>query len=130
MVRKNDDEVVVADIPGLLAGAHKGNGLGFQFLKHVERCKSIIHMIDISSKDLLEQYDTICEELEKYDKSIQNKKKLVLLNKCDLISEEKINEIKLIFKKKLNHKVYVISTISGYGIKEVIKEILNIGKQK
>jgi GTP-binding protein len=130
VVRKNDDEVVVADIPGLLAGAHKGNGLGFQFLKHVERCKSIIHMIDISSKDLLEQYDTICDELEKYDESIQNKKKLVLLNKCDLISEEKINEIKLIFKKKLNHKVYVISAVSGYGIKEVIKEILSIGKQK
>tara|TARA_B100001769_G_C22091536_1_gene588699 strand:+ start:830 stop:1804 length:975 start_codon:yes stop_codon:yes gene_type:complete len=128
VVRANDDEVVVADIPGLLSGAHKGNGLGFQFLKHIERCKSIIHLIDVTNEDIFSEYKTICEELDKYDQSIKKKKKIIALNKCDLITDTQIKKIKKNFENKLQNNVYMISAISGYGIEKITKQILKIGK--
>ena len=128
VVRANDDEVVVADIPGLLSGAHKGNGLGFQFLKHIERCKSIIHLIDVTNEDIFSEYKTICEELDKYDQSIKKKKKIIALNKCDLITETQIKKIKKNFENELQKDVYMISAISGYGIEKITKQILKIGK--
>ena len=128
VVRANDDEVVVADIPGLLSGAHKGNGLGFQFLKHIERCKSIIHLIDVTNEDIFSEYKIICEELDKYDQSIKKKQKIIALNKCDLISESEIKKIKKDFENKLKENVYTISAISGYGIEKITKQILKIGK--
>ena len=128
VVRANDDEVVVADIPGLLSGAHKGNGLGFQFLKHIERCKSIIHLIDVTSEDLFSEYKTICEELDKYDQSIKKKQKVIALNKCDLITDNEIKKIKKNFENKLQKNIYMISAISGYGIEKITKQILKIGK--
>ncbi len=128
VVRANDDEVVVADIPGLLAGAHKGNGLGFQFLKHIERCKSIIHLIDVTNEDIFNEYKTICEELDKYDQSIKKKKKIIALNKCDLITDSQIKKIKKDFENELQNNVYMISAISGYGIEKITKQILKIGK--
>jgi len=128
VVRTNDDEVVVADIPGLLSGAHKGNGLGFQFLKHIERCKSIIHLIDVTNKDIINEYNTICEELDKYDQSIKKKQKIIALNKCDLITNTEITTIKKDFENKLDKNVHMISAISGYGIDKITKEILKIGK--
>tara|TARA_B100000029_G_scaffold199048_1_gene197391 strand:+ start:1328 stop:2302 length:975 start_codon:yes stop_codon:yes gene_type:complete len=128
VVRANDDEVVVADIPGLLSGAHKGNGLGFQFLKHIERCKSIIHLIDVTNEDIFSEYKIICEELDKYDQSIKKKQKIIALNKCDLISENEIKKIKKDFENKLKENVYTISAISGYGIEKITKQILKIGK--
>ena len=128
VVRANDDEVVVADIPGLLSGAHKGNGLGFQFLKHIERCKSIIHLIDVTNEDIFSEYKTICGELDKYDQSIKKKKKIIALNKCDLITDTQIKKIKKNFENKLQNNVYMISAISGYGIEKITKQILKIGK--
>jgi GTP-binding protein len=128
VVRANDDEVVVADIPGLLSGAHKGNGLGFQFLKHIERCKSIIHLIDVTNEDIINEYNTICEELDKYDQSIKKKQKIIALNKCDLITNTEITTIKKDFENKLDKNVHMISAISGYGIDKITKEILKIGK--
>ena len=128
VVRANDDEVVVADIPGLLSGAHKGNGLGFQFLKHIERCKSIIHLIDVTNEDIFSEYKTICEELDKYDQSIKKKKKIIALNKCDLITDSEIKKIKKNFENQLQKNVYMISAISGYGIEKITKQILKIGK--
>tara|TARA_B100000929_G_scaffold62484_1_gene47498 strand:+ start:24658 stop:25632 length:975 start_codon:yes stop_codon:yes gene_type:complete len=128
VVRANDDEVVVADIPGLLSGAHKGNGLGFQFLKHIERCKSIIHLIDVTNENLIKEYKIICEELNKYDQSIKKKQKIIALNKCDLITDTEIKKIKKNFEDQLDKNVYMISAISGYGIDKITKQILKIGK--
>jgi len=128
VVRANDDEVVVADIPGLLSGAHKGNGLGFQFLKHIERCKSIIHLIDVTNEDIFYEYKTICDELDKYDQSMKKKKKIIALNKCDLITDSEIKKIKKNFENELQKNVYMISAISGYGIEKITKQILKIGK--
>ena len=128
VVRFNDDEVVVADIPGLLSGAHKGSGLGFQFLKHIERCKSIIHLIDVTNENIFDEYQIICEELNKYDQSIKKKNKIIALNKCDLKTDSEIMSIKKDFESKLQKNVFMISAISGYGVEKITKEILKIGK--
>jgi len=128
VVRADDDEVVVADIPGLLSGAHKGNGLGFQFLKHIERCKSIIHLIDITNEDIFNEYKIICEELDKYDQSIKEKRKIIALNKCDLKTESEIKKIKKDFENKSEESIFMISAISGYGIEKLTNQILKIGK--
>ena len=128
VVRFNDDEVVVADIPGLLSGAHKGSGLGFQFLKHIERCKSIIHLIDVTNENIFDEYQIICEELNKYDQSIKKKNKIIALNKCDLKTDSEIKSIKKDFESKLQKNVFMISAISGYGVEKITKEILKIGK--
>ena len=75
VVRYDDKEVTIADIPGLVEGAHKGTGLGMQFLKHVERCKSLLHMIDITNKDIDKSYKQIKNELKKYNSKLTKKKR-------------------------------------------------------
>ena len=88
VIRIGDDESVVADIPGLISGANSGLGLGIRFLKHIERCKSIIHMIDISSEDPISDYKTIINELDGFDHNINKKEKIIILNKSDLIEKQ------------------------------------------
>ena len=97
VIRIGDDESVVADIPGLISGANNGSGLGIQFLKHIERCKSIIHMIDISSQDPIADYKTIVNELDGFDQNINKKEKIIILNKSDLVDEDEIKNISLKF---------------------------------
>ena len=70
----DNKEITVADIPGLIEGAHKGTGLGIQFLKHVERCKSLLHMIDITNEDIKKSYNQVKNELKKYSKKLSKKK--------------------------------------------------------
>ena len=88
-------EVTLADIPGLVEGAHKGVGLGDKFLRHIERCKVLLHLIDLSETDLVNSYKNIKLELFNYDKNLGNKKEIIFFNKSDLLKDEEI-------KKKLN----------------------------
>ena len=126
VVRKGDEEIVVADIPGLIEDAHVGSGLGFKFLKHIERCHSLIHVIDITNEDLVKSYNTIINELKSYDEDLVNKNKIIVLNKCDLLKKEEVDKIKIDFENFINLKVHLISTISGEGIDSLINEILNL----
>ena len=126
VVRKGDEEIVVADIPGLIEDAHVGSGLGFKFLKHIERCHSLIHVIDISNENLVKSYNTIINELKSYDEDLVNKNKIIVLNKCDLLKKEEVDKIKIDFENFTNLKVHLISTISGEGIDRLINEILNL----
>ena len=89
----DDKEVTIADIPGLIEGAHKGTGLGIQFLKHIERCKSLLHMIDITNNDIKKSYDQVKTELKNYSTKLSKKKELIVLNKTDLIDEKKVKDI-------------------------------------
>ena len=89
----DDKEITIADIPGLVEGAHKGTGLGIQFLKHIERCKSLLHLIDITSEDLKKSYQQVKNELKKYSNKLIKKKELIVLNKIDLIDEKEVNHI-------------------------------------
>ena len=129
VVRIHDDEVVIADIPGLLSGAHKGTGLGFQFLRHIERCTSVIHIIDVSEKNLIEKYEVICNELDGFDTSINKKDKIIVLNKSDLINDNDMKKVIKKFKSKYNHKVFLVSTITGYGIDELKSHVVKLEKK-
>ena len=126
VVRKGDEEIVVADIPGLIEDAHVGSGLGFKFLKHIERCHSLIHVIDITNEDLVKSYNTIINELKSYDEDLVNKNKIIVLNKCDLLKKEEIDKIRIDFENFINLKIHLISTTSGEGIDQLINEILKL----
>ena len=119
----NHREIVLADIPGLIEGSHKGVGLGDKFLRHIERCKTLIHLVDISEKNILEIYLKVRGELSKYDKSILKKEEIVIFNKVDLIGKEKIKEKLKNFKKKIKKKIETVSLITNENLEKVKKII-------
>ena len=84
----DNKEITLADIPGLIEGAHNGVGLGIKFLKHIERCKTLLHLIDVSETDLISSYKEVRNELGKYSKSLLKKKELIVFNKIDLINDK------------------------------------------
>ena len=101
VLNMNHKEIVLADIPGLIEGSHKGVGLGDKFLRHIERCKTLIHLIDISEKDILGNYLKIRNELSKYDKKILKKKEIIIFNKIDLLDMNSVDEKLKKFKNKI-----------------------------
>ena len=88
-----DKEIILADIPGLIEGAHTGIGLGIKFLKHIERCKTLLHMIDITEENLENSYNQIKKELASYSKELLNKKEIIVLNKTDLLEKKIVEKI-------------------------------------
>ncbi len=123
VVKYYDKDFVVADIPGLIEGASEGAGLGHNFLRHIERVRLIVHVVDISGiegRDPYEDYLTINGELESYSQKLASLPQIVVANKCDLLEDEsKIEE----FEKKLGEKVIRISAISNNGTKEMLDRI-------
>ena len=87
----DDKEITLADIPGLIEGAHTGIGLGIKFLKHIERCKTLIHLIDITEENIENLYKQVRNELGKYSKNLLKKDELIVFNKIDLIDKSKLN---------------------------------------
>ena len=116
-------EITLADIPGLVEGAHKGIGLGDKFLRHIERCKILLHLIDLSEDNLLNSYKKIKLELSNYDKNLIKKKEIIFFNKSDLLKDNEINEKLKVFKKKIKTKYEIISVYSNKDIQK-IKKIL------
>ena len=96
----DNKEITLADIPGLIEGAHEGVGLGIKFLKHVERCKTLMHLIDITNEDLETTYQQVKNELGSYSKQLLKKKEIIVLNKTDLLEDSEVKEIIEKFKKK------------------------------
>ena len=121
----DDKEITIADIPGLVEGAHKGTGLGIQFLKHIERCKSLLHLIDITSEDLKKSYQQVKNELKKYSNKLTKKKELIVLNKIDLIDEKEVNHIIKDFKKNTKSEVIAISTLNKSSLSKIKSKLLN-----
>ncbi|MAV77239.1 MAG: GTPase ObgE [Candidatus Marinimicrobia bacterium] len=120
----NNREIILADIPGLIEGSHKGVGLGDKFLRHIERCKTLIHLIDVSEDNILENYLKVRNELSKYDKRILKKKELIIFNKVDLIEKEKLRENLKNFKKKIKKSCEILSLITNENLEKVKKIIL------
>ena len=116
-------EVTIADIPGLVEGAHKGVGLGDKFLRHIERCKVLLHLIDLTENDLTNSYRKIKQELFSYDKKLANKKEIIFFNKSDLLDAKDIKEKLIEFNKKIKGKHEIISVYSKEDVKK-IKKIL------
>tara|TARA_Y100000992_G_C21234323_1_gene477162 strand:- start:359 stop:1342 length:984 start_codon:yes stop_codon:yes gene_type:complete len=119
----NHKEIILADIPGLIEGSHKGVGLGDKFLRHIERCKMLIHLIDISEENMLENYLKVRSELSKYDKNILKKKEIIIFNKIDLLNKELIDEKLQNFKKKSKKKFEIVSLITNENLEKVKKNI-------
>ncbi len=112
-------EVTLADIPGLVEGAHKGIGLGDKFLRHIERCKVLLHLIDISEEDLISIYENIKFELSTYDKNLLKKKEIIFFNKSDLLNKKEINKKLKEFKRKVKSKYEIISVFSDKDIQKI-----------
>ena len=121
----NNKEVTLADIPGLIEGAHEGIGLGDKFLRHIERCKNILHLIDITHDNLLENYSKVRKELFKYGNKLTKKREIIVFNKIDMASDEEINKKIDIFSKKIRKKIYTISALKHKGL-TTIKRVLVI----
>ena len=121
----DDKEITIADIPGLVEGAHKGTGLGTQFLKHIERCKTLLHLIDITSEDLKKNYQQIKNELKKYSNKLIKKKELIVLNKIDLIDEKEVNHIIKDLKKNTKSEVIAVSTFNKTSVSKIKAKLLN-----
>tara|TARA_B100000959_G_scaffold277894_1_gene335254 strand:+ start:25 stop:1008 length:984 start_codon:yes stop_codon:yes gene_type:complete len=119
----NHKEIVLADIPGLIEGSHKGVGLGDKFLRHIERCKTLIHLIDISEEDILGNYLKIRNELSKYDKNILKKKEIIIFNKLDLVNMNSINEKLKEFKNKIKKSYEITSLVSNQNFEKIKKTI-------
>jgi GTP-binding protein len=120
----DDKEVTLADIPGLIEGAHEGVGLGDKFLRHIERCKILLHLIDLSEENLEQNYLNVRNELSKYDKILTKKREVIVFNKSDLFEKKEIEEKLKNFKKKLKKKFEIISVIADKKLTNLRKILL------
>ena len=121
----DDKEITLADIPGLVEGAHEGIGLGIQFLKHIERCKTLMHLIDITNEDIENTYQQVKNELRSYNKDLLKKKEIIVLNKIDLLDKKMVNKIVNNFKKNKNSEVVTLSTLEKSSISKIKAKLLS-----
>ena len=120
----DDREITIADIPGLIEGAHTGVGLGIKFLKHIERCKTLLHLIDITEKNIENLYKQVRNELGKYSKDLLKKDELIVFNKIDLIDKNKLNKKKDKFSKKTKNEVLTISTFNKTSVAKIKSKLI------
>jgi|TARA_B100001142_G_scaffold260936_1_gene263449 GTP-binding protein len=121
----DDKEITLADIPGLIEGAHTGCGLGIKFLKHIERCKALLHMIDITDKNLEKSYNQVKNEMAKYSKKLLDKKEIIVLNKIDLLETKKVNKIMKSFLINKKCEVLYLTTLDKVSISKIKAKLLN-----
>ena len=124
--RTDDTEFVVADIPGLIKDAHIGKGLGHKFLGHIERCKVLLHLIDITNKNIMESFQIIENELKAYSEKVYNKDQILVFTKCDAFNENKLNDI----KKNINginvKNAFFISSVTGLNIDSLCRKVIKM----
>lgn len=116
-------EMVIADIPGLIEGAHEGVGLGDRFLKHVERCSAFLHLVDATAEDVVKVYKDIRRELDLYNDVLMNKPEVVVLNKCDALSDKDMAKKQKELSKAINKPVMVMSAVAKKGIFECLQAV-------
>lgn len=127
VVYLHDTSFVMADIAGIIEGASEGAGLGFTFLKHIERTKVLIHVVDVSGsegRDPIEDYDKIINELEKYNPELLDKPQIVAANKCDIIFDQDKADEFMNYMDRIGRKVFRISAATGEGVQELLNEAL------
>lgn len=118
--------VIIADIPGLIEGASEGKGLGFKFLRHIERTKIILHILDASSSDIKDNYKTIRKELKKYSKELDKKDEYILLSKTDLTQEKDLNKLQKYFEKISKKQVFSVSILDDSSLKNLKDSLVKL----
>ncbi|MDC2996480.1 GTPase ObgE [Candidatus Pelagibacter sp.] len=121
----DDKEITLADIPGLIEGAHSGVGLGIKFLKHIERCKTLLHLIDINEEDLVSSYKQVRNELKSYGKELIKKKEIIVFNKIDLLQKKNIDKKVKDFEIKIKKKTFKMSTIQSSSVSNIKSKLIN-----
>lgn len=116
---KDYQSFTVADIPGIIEGAHQGKGLGIKFLRHIERTKILLFLIDITSEDFQEDFNTLYNELKKYSKKLVDKKILVSFSKADLLNEKELGKLSKTKIKKIKEPILIFSSATGFGLKSL-----------
>ena len=119
---KNGDSFVIADIPGIIEGASKGVGLGLQFLRHIERTRLLLHLVDVSGEEgrnPLQDFKIINEELKQYSKKLANRKQIIVASKCDIIDEELYKQLEK-FAKQNNIEIFKISSVTNNGLEQLL----------
>jgi GTPase len=119
-------EFVLADIPGLIEGAHEGIGLGDRFLGHVERCRVLLHLVDGTGEDAGAAYRTVRDELTAYGQGLAAKREIVALNKADALSAEEIKQQAGRLKRAAKKDVFIISAASGEGVRDVLRALMAV----
>jgi GTP-binding protein len=126
VVRSDNREFVLADIPGLIEGAHEGAGLGDRFLGHVERCGALLHLVDATGDDVGKAWKTVRAEIKAYSPKLAKKPEIVALSKADALTPKALNEQKAKLKRACKKEPLVISAHSGKGVKEVLRELYKL----
>lgn len=124
VIEHKNVRLIGADIPGLIEDAHQGRGLGDKFLAHIERCKILIHLIDINQKDLYKNYRLIRKELGRYNKKLLEKPELIVLNKIDLLTDKEIKIRKTDLEKRLCREVWTISAAAQMHLRQLLDSVI------
>tara|TARA_Y200000002_G_scaffold335642_1_gene303306 strand:- start:1367 stop:2407 length:1041 start_codon:yes stop_codon:yes gene_type:complete len=124
--RIDDKEFVIADIPGLIEDAHIGKGLGHKFLGHIERCKVLLHLIDITNQNIKKSFQIIENELKAYSENVFNKDQIVVFTKCDAFSENKLNDIKNNINGINVKNAFFISSVTGLNIDSLCRKVIDL----
>lgn len=120
VVKLDDSDFVLADIPGLIEGAHKGVGLGDRFLGHVERCRVLLHLISVNNDNILQSYKTVRSELRAYSETLYEKPEFVALSQCDSLPLSEAEAIAQKLEKSIKKPVVVLSSVSKIGVKPLL----------
>jgi GTP-binding protein len=123
VVRNGGLDFVLADIPGLIAGAHEGAGLGTRFLGHIERCRVLLHLVDATADDIAGAYRTVRAELKAYGAGLEKKKEIVALSKCDALDDRALAAKAAELQAAARKKPLALSSVSGRGVKEVLSAL-------
>ena len=126
VVSVDQNEFVLADIPGLIEGAHEGAGLGDRFLGHIERCQVLLHLVDGTAEDVASDWQVIRAELEAYDEALISKPEIVAISKIDAIDDERIAQVTKALKKAGASEVMAISSVAGRGVTEALRALYEI----
>jgi GTPase len=130
VVYVDEKEFVLADIPGLIEGAHEGHGLGDRFLGHIERCGVLLHLVDGTQPDVADSYRTIRGELEAYGAGLAEKAEIVALNKCDALTDEVAAERAAMLAEAAGTKPLMLSGVTGDGVQDALRRLLTAIQKK